>query len=299
MKTLIVDKKFNQKKLTRYLCNQFPNLAISNIYKALRKKDILVNGKRISNDVVLNEKDNIIVYISDDLLYKKAINLDIVYEDDNLLIVNKPAGINVTSDEKGESTLSELVKEYMFSAIPCHRIDRNTTGIVLYAKNEDTLAFLLEKFELREIEKHYLCITVGIPKDKQKTLNSFLFKDNKKSHVYVSDTLKQGYLPIVTKYKVLKENVEKNIALLEVLIETGRTHQIRAHLAHIDYPILGDGKYGINQINKSFKVAKQLLCAYSLKFVFKQVPKRFEYLNGMKFEVNTGHIVKYMEEVKF
>ena len=299
MKNLVVESKYDGKKLTRFLAHTMPNLSINNIYKTLRKRDILINDNRISDNVILHTNDVVTLYITDELLYGKPVEIDVVYEDNNILVINKSIGIPVTDDKNNEISLSQLVKnkyhKSTFIPMPCHRIDRNTSGLVIFAKTFDILEFLLKKFESREISKTYICVVTGILDKKTDLLDAFLFKDSKKSLVYISDTLIKGYLPITTTYKVIKENLEKNISLLEVNIETGRTHQIRAHLAHIGHHILGDGKYGINRTNKDFGVSEQLLCGYKLKFKFKECPTKFEYLNNMEFEINYEHIKKYMD----
>lgn len=219
-------------------------------------------------------------------------DLKIIYEDDNILAINKEQGILVT-DESGINsiTLTKLVKEKFGNNIePCHRLDRNTKGIVLFAKNEETLKILFDKFKNHEIEKHYKAMVYGIPHKKTATLNAYLFKDNKKSLVYISDTPKKGYVPIETKYNILKYDIKKNFSILDVELLTGKTHQIRAHLAHIGYPIIGDGKYGKNEINKKFGHKVQQLCSYKLKFNFFTDSGILNYLNGKEFILNRNLI---------
>lgn len=287
MKELIVDKKYDGKKLNTFLLDTFDSLSLNVLYKALRKKDIRVNDIRINENIVVHNGDHIKVFISDEQLtgknnidYRNII--DIVYEDKNICVVNKPAGIEVT----GENSLTNALENYYKNFIrPCHRIDRNTTGLVLFAKNEDALEILLDKFKNHEIEKHYHATVVGIPKNKKADLIAYLFKDSKKSLVYVSDIPKKGYEKIYTSYDVISSDKKLNTSTLDVTLHTGKTHQIRAHLAHIGHPIVGDGKYGNNEINKKLGYKTQQLTSYSLTFNFKTDSRVLNYLNNKTIKI--------------
>ena len=251
MKSLTVEQKFEEKNLVTYLTNKFPSLKLGSVYKALRKKDIKINGIRINKNVTLHFKDKLDIYISDYELY--GVNLqDIktIYEDNNIIVFYKPINLEVVGDF---SLTSIMGKSYSFLE-PCHRIDRNTTGLVLYAKNSEDL-------------------------------KAYLFKDSKRSIVYISDEPKKGYSKIFTSYKVISVNREKNLSLLNITLHTGKTHQIRAHLAHVGLPILGDGKYGSYQINKKFGITTQLLCSYSLLFKFSDNNDILSYLNGKEIKL--------------
>ncbi len=287
MKTLIVPNKYNGKKLCNFILTSFPNLSQNTLYKALRQKDIKINGKRVNKDCTIFENDELNIFIADSLLFPE-IHLDIVFEDNNILVINKPINLEVV----GENSLTTLVHQKYpeQKPMPCHRLDRNTTGLVLFAKNDIALNILFDKFKKHEIKKSYTALVYGIPKIKESRLEAYLFKDNKKSLVYISDNFKPGYQKIITSYFVIKE-FDNNTSLLEVNIETGRTHQIRAHLAHIGYPIVGDGKYGINQINKQFGYKYQQLNSFKLEFNFITDAGILNYLNGRVITQKTLHLI--------
>lgn len=277
MKELVVENKYNCKKLVPFLLDNFDGLCTNTIYKALRKKDIRINDIKVNSNVFLQTGDSVKIFISDEFLFKQNhCNFNKVYEDDNILIIDKPAEIEVT----GSNSITSILKKQYAYIEPCHRLDRNTTGLLIFAKSKDALDILLQKFKNREIEKHYKAMVYGIPNIKSQTLEAYLFKDNKKALVYISDTPQKRYVKIVTSYKVLEKNIEKNYCILDIQLHTGKTHQIRAHLAHIGYPIIGDGKYGINKINKQFGYKTQQLCSSYIKFNFKTDAKILNYLSN-------------------
>lgn len=270
----------DQKKIVDYLKNKFKNLTNGTIFKALRNKDIRINGVKISENVPVNAGDEITLYIKDEFLFGTTA-LDkskIIYDDENIVIVNKPQDVLVQGDGINIG-LDKMVNDYFGTQniVLCHRLDRNTSGLIIFAKNEIAEETISEMLKQHMIRKVYRCRVVGHPKNKKATLTAYLFKDSKTSQVIISNEKKKGYVEIVTKYEVIAYNND-GTSTLEVELVTGRTHQIRAHLAFIGYPILGDGKYGKNEVNKKFKLTRQELTAY--KIIFNDAIGELEYLKG-------------------
>lgn len=304
MQELTISKKQSGKKISRILIAYYPSMPENALHKAFRKKDIKVSGKRITEDYIVSEGNVVNVYISDDILNGKPLSYDsdlnphfsVVYEDENLLVVNKKQGVPVQPDkDQSKNSLIDLVRDYIenskyqkdedSSFVPtlCHRIDRNTGGLVIIAKNDESMKILLEKMKTREIRKFYQCLVRGKMPIKEDTLKAFLFKDEKKSMVFVGDKHSKGTVEIITNYRVM--SFRNDISRLDVELVTGRTHQIRAHLAYIGHPIVGDGKYGDNNFNRSLNAKFQALWAYKIIFDFKEDAGILNYLNKKELEV--------------
>ena len=309
MKEFTVNKNDAGQRMDKFLTKAVPALPKNLLYKYIRLKRIKLNGKRCEISSRLSEGDVVQLYINDEFFPEKndaahrflnaPSDISVIYEDENILLCDKPCGLVVHEDESGAAdTLIDRVLHYLydkgeydpdnelsFTPALCNRIDRNTSGIVICAKNAESLRILNQKVKDREIEKTYLCVTVGIPQKRSAELKAYHRRDERTKVVRVEDKSFPGSKTMVTRYKVSAENKQSGLALLEVDLVTGRTHQIRAHLAHIGYPLLGDGKYGINKINRSVGVKTQALCAYRLTFRFSTDSGCLSYLNGRSFEV--------------
>lgn len=316
MRTIVINKNDAGQRIDKYLTKSLKNLPIPLMYKYIRKKRIKINGKKCEVSSRLNEGDTIDFYINDEFFCKnkdkydflKAPNkIDILYEDNNILLLDKKPGLIVHPDKNYhfDSLISRIIhylydkKEYnpenenSFTPSLVNRIDRNTGGIVIAAKNAESLRILNKKMKNRELKKIYLCIVHGILKKKSGVLTGYLDKNEKQNRVYIYNNKRNRAKSIKTKYKVLKEYDKSS--LLEVELLTGKTHQIRAHLAFIGNPILGDGKYGTNKLNKGTSFKYQALYSYKLIFEFKTPSGILEYLNGKEIVVPNVWFLKDFE----
>ncbi|MBQ9790343.1 MAG: RluA family pseudouridine synthase [Clostridia bacterium] len=273
----------NTRKLSKVVLEAEKNLSYSNFQKLLRKKDIKVNGNRVSSDVSVESGALIEVFAPDWIIEGegKALALDVVFEDKNILVADKPAGVEVQS-VSDKNNLERAVNDYLMPsggrAKAMHRIDRNTKGLVIFAKNEESEKELLSAFKNHKIKKFYDAMVVG-DMEGNGELVAYLKTDKEKAISFVVGSPKAGFEKIITKFKVTGEFGDRT--LLEIELVTGKTHQIRAHMAHIGHPLVGDGKYGDNMTNRKFGEKKQMLLAKRLEFDFSPSSKLY-YLNGKK-----------------
>ena len=305
--TLTITKNDAGQRLDKFLTKTYRQLPMSLLYKAIRKKDIRLNGKRCEANARLQEGDSLYLFLPDDALaitpptyafMHASRSLDIVYEDEHVMLLNKKAGLLVHPDDREfTDTLIFRVQRYLyekgeydpaaeqsFTPALVNRIDRNTCGIVIAAKTAAALRILNDKLKNREIEKYYLCIVHGRMPKQTDTLEGYLEKNEAQNRVYISETPRPGARTIRTRYTVLEQRGD--LSLLEIHLLTGRTHQIRAHLASIGHPLLGDGKYGTNALNKGTGFNKQALCSYRLQFDFTSDAGELQYLNGKEFTLS-------------
>ena len=313
MKELRIGPNDAGQRLDRFLAKAVPLLPASLAQKYIRLKRIKRNGKRADRDTRLEAGDVLQLYIHDEFFDKPrednayltvaAPRLNIVYEDEHILLVDKRPGLAVHPHDGAEygRTLIDHIQAYLyqkrewnprgensFTPALCNRIDRNTGGIVIAAKTAEALRVMNQKIKDREIDKRYLAIVEGIPKPKEGCLAGYLFKDAKKNRVFVTDTPQPGAKSCQTNYRVLASR--EGLSLVECELITGRTHQIRAQFAHAGHPLLGDGKYG--KLDKRFDRNYQALYSYKLTFRFTTDAGALEYLNGKAFQVSDVDFVR-------
>ncbi len=306
MKSFEITKNDANQRLDRFILKVCPTMPQALMYKYIRLKRIKVNGKRGEISTRLNAGDRVDAYINDEFFADAApkydflsspARLNIVYEDENILLADKEQGLIVHPDKNEyRDTLIGRIQHYLyqkgeydpkaensFKPALANRIDRNTGGIVIAAKNAEALRILCEKIKNREIDKRYLAVIHGTPKQKSQTLEGYLEKNSDKNKVYLSAKKIESNFTVKTRYNTLAS--KNGLSLIEVELITGRTHQIRAHMASIGHPLLGDGKYGKLQNDKKMGFDKQALYSYKLTFDFTTDGGILQYLDGKTFTV--------------
>ena len=321
MRELKILKNDAGQRLDKFITKTL-DLPMSLLYKSIRLKKIKVNRKRAEAGTMLCEGDTVQCFLAEEFFERGKKNgeentklsvrelssikskLDIIYEDENIALINKPIGLSVHEDETSKkNTLISYLQSYLyekgeynpdgeqsFAPALCNRLDRNTGGIVIAAKNAEALRVMNEKIKQREIDKFYLAAVHGTPSPKAATLKGYLLKDEKSNTVRVYDkNPPRQAKEIITKYKVVA--TAGDISLIEVELLTGRTHQIRAHMAHIGHPLLGDGKYGKNKSDRELGYKHQALYSYKLRFSFnRDTESVLDYLDGKEFSVSKKDI---------
>ncbi len=308
MKTFTINNNDAGQRLDKFVTKSAPKLPKNLLYKYIRLKRIKVNSKRADISTRLSIGDIVDMYINDEFFEKAqksydfmyaSKKLNIVYEDNNVLVVDKPQGLIVHPDENEyRDTLVTRIQRYLyekgeynpeiensFSPALANRIDRNTCGLVIAAKNAVALRILNQKIKDREIDKYYHCLVHGKLEDKHGTMTAYLSKNESKNKVQIFDVNTSETKEIHTEFKVLSES--SGVSLLEIKLLTGRTHQIRAHLAHIGHPIIGDTKYGAPAKDKNHGYSHQALCSYKLVFNFATDADELNYLKGKEIQVNS------------
>ena len=306
MRTITIQKNDSGQRLDKFLQKRFKTLPETLLYKYIRKKCIRVNGIRTTApDYELQNGDVLSLYISDEFFQEQKKvdfaslrqSFSVVYEDPHILIINKPVGLLCQSDEReSRNTLVNQLQAYLiekneyfpeqeqsFAPALCNRIDKNTQGIVLAAKSAEALRILNQKIKDREIGKYYQCLVFGKMPQEHEILTAFLKKDAAENHVHILSGPAPGYKKIITEYRVL--SYQDRISRLSVLLHTGRTHQIRAHMAYTGHPLLGDTKYGTVRQNEGYPFRYQALSSCKVRFAFQTDAGILNYLNNQEFSI--------------
>ena len=301
MKEFIISKKEENKDIYAVIKNMFPNLKSSTLNKAFRTKDVKVNDTRVNKDFLVKEHDIVKVYITDNLLYGISKDIFYAYEDENILVAYKPKGIvsNFEGGKKLQTTpyFDEIIREKNPNCTICHRLDTNTEGLIIFAKNDVALNEILTAFKDKKITKEYLTLVYGKLPKTQDTLSNYIFKDAKSGISKIYDTYKKGYKDCITEYSVKEYLRNINCSILSIKLHTGRTHQIRSHMKYIGNPVIGDSKYGTNKINDTFKLYSQVLFACKYTFNLDKTSPLY-YLNNVNIDITDDVINKIYELIK-
>ncbi len=279
----IIPENLPPMRLDKYLQRALPELPAWAIREAFSRRDVKMEGLRVKPDEPARPGARVQVY---GIPEAGTSPLNIVYEDEYVLLVNKPAGISVQSDSGGGATIESQALAHVRKTDPaawppkaCHRLDNQTCGILMLAKTARTEELMGSAFKERLHKKAYICLVKGTPEPREAVLNAFLKKDAEAAHVQIFDHPTPGALPIITGFQVIKAG---EVARLQVDLITGRTHQIRAHLAHIGHPVLGDDAYGDRAFNREYHAKRLMLCAAALTISGKE---ELAYLDGRTFTV--------------
>ena len=284
LKTVVIPPEADGMKAGLFLRRILPDLPESALRKLFTARDVRLDSVRVQKDSPVRAGQELRVYLPD--AGRSGGPLRVVYEDGDVLLVNKPAGVSVESDGSGALSLAELCRLYTaekdpsaFPPLPCHRLDNKTSGLCLFAKNGQALGILEEAFRERTVEKYYVCLVRGIPKPPSAECRAFLLKDAARGKVRILDREVPGARPVITAYETLEGGP---VSRLRVHLVTGRTHQIRAHLAALGHPVLGDDLYGDRSFNRQMKARGLKLCAVSLRV---STGGRLPLLDGKTFEI--------------
>lgn len=268
----------------RFLQKYFPQLSAQVLREIFTRRDVKVNGTRVRPDHPVAAGDSVQVFYMDTAVGNDC--LSIVYEDEDVLLINKRSGISVESDPGGGLSLTELCLRHVrqnnpeaYAPVPCHRLDNRTCGLVLFAKNENALEILLDVFRTRSLGKYYVCLVKGFMKPPEATCKAWLIKDAEAARVTVTDHPTGSAREIITAYETLENGP---VSRLRVHLITGRTHQIRAHLSSLGHPLLGDDLYGDRAFNKAQKCRQLRLCASELTL---DTGGRLPALDGKHFSI--------------
>ena len=288
LKTFTIPPEAEGSKLGNFVRQTLPALPESTIRKVFESRDVKLDGRRVPANTIVRAGQKLDIYLPDTAdAGSVSPVLDIVYEDDSVLLVNKRAGISVEKDAHGEVTLTDLCRAYIaekdpssFPPAACHRLDYRTCGLCLFAKTAEAADILQEAFRRRTMEKHYICLVRGIMKPSAAVCHAWLVKDPLHAEVRITDHEVSGARPIITGYETI---LQGPVSRLRVHLITGRTHQIRAHLAALGHPVLGDDLYGDREFNKREKARSLKLCAVSLKI---DTEGRLPHLDGREFTID-------------